>query len=71
MTAVRGPAFRRPPWLEGIPSTAGPGVGKTAVMPRTHWLGPRDLRLMQGLARRVTTLRAELVNSGATVGEVA
>jgi GNAT superfamily N-acetyltransferase len=33
--------------------------------------GPRELRLMQGLAQEVTALRPELVNSNATVGELA
>jgi hypothetical protein len=32
---------------------------------------PRDLRLVQGLAQQVIALRAELVNSDATVGEMA
>ena len=32
---------------------------------------PQDLRLMQGLAQQVTALRPELVNSDATVGELA
>jgi hypothetical protein len=30
-----------------------------------------DVRLMQGLAQRVTTVRRELVNSDATFGELA
>src|SRR2546430_11926519 len=34
-------------------------------------LGPQDVRLMQGLAQQVTALRPELVNSDATVGELA
>jgi hypothetical protein len=34
-------------------------------------LGPAELRLMQGLAQRVTALRLELVNGDATVGELA
>lgn len=32
---------------------------------------PQDVRLMQGLAQRVSALRPELVNSDATVGELA
>jgi hypothetical protein len=32
---------------------------------------PHDVRLMQGLAQRVTALRPELVNNVATVGELA
>ncbi len=39
-------------------------------MPDTR-LSPPDLRLMQGLAQQVTALRPELVNSDATVGELA
>jgi GNAT superfamily N-acetyltransferase len=34
-------------------------------------LGPAELRLLQGLAQRVTALRPELVNGDATVGELA
>ena len=34
-------------------------------------LSPQDVRLMQGLAQQVTALRPELVNSDATVGELA
>jgi GNAT superfamily N-acetyltransferase len=34
-------------------------------------LGPAELRLMQGLAQRVTGLRPDLVNGEATVGELA
>jgi hypothetical protein len=34
-------------------------------------LGPTELRLMQGLAQQVTAPRPELVNSEATVGELA
>ena len=48
----------------------GVGMGNTAVMPETQ-LSPPDLRLMQGLAQQVTALRPELVNSDATVGELA
>jgi hypothetical protein len=32
---------------------------------------PHDVRLMRGLAQRVTALRPELVNNVATVGELA
>src|SRR5258707_4394798 len=45
-------------------------MGNTAVMPEPK-LSPPDLRLMQGLAQQVTALRPELVNSDATVGELA
>ncbi|UUP17806.1 GNAT family N-acetyltransferase [Nitratireductor thuwali] len=34
-------------------------------------LGPTELRLMQGLAQEVTAIRPELLNSEATVGELA
>lgn len=34
-------------------------------------LGPTELRLMQGLAQQVTALRPELLNSEATIGELA
>ena len=50
--------------------TAAPGIRNTAVMPGTP-LSPQDVRLMQGLAQQVTALRPELVNSDATVGELA
>jgi len=40
-------------------------------MPGPQVFGPQDLRLMQGLAQQVTALRPELVNSDATVGEMA
>src|SRR6185437_994707 len=52
------------------PWTAAPGMGNTAVMPGTQ-LSPPDVRLMQGLAQQVTALRPEVVNSDATVGELA
>jgi len=39
-------------------------------MPGTQ-LSPPNVRLMQGLALQVTALRPELVNSDATVGELA
>ena len=45
-------------------------MGNTAVMPGTQ-LSPPDVRLMQGLAQQVTALRPEVVNSDATVGELA
>lgn len=34
-------------------------------------LGPKELRLMQGLAQQVTALRPELLNGDATIGELA
>lgn len=37
----------------------------------TEDLGPEQVRLMQGLAQEVTILRAELLEGGATVGELA
>ncbi len=40
-------------------------------MPGPQDFSPQDLRLMQGLAQQVTALRPELVNSDATVGEMA
>src|SRR4029453_15664552 len=56
-------AARRGP----VPGPAGPGL----TTRRVGYLGPAELRLMQGLAQQVTAVRPELVNGDATVGELA